>query len=217
MFKVKRYQEEPSVVLKMMQDNPFVIVTGFGADGYPVATHIPVEVVQRADGKIIISGHFSRATDHAKAFAANTNALLIFTGPHAYVSASWYTDTRMASTWNYITVHVKGRLQFLDDAGTYNIIKALTDRYEAASANPASMEKMSEKYIRDNLKAIVGFEIEVQHIDNVFKLSQNRDAASQEHIIENLSESKEAQAIAIAAEMQKRQKRQKSIKKTGNI
>ncbi len=207
MFKVKRYQEEPSVVLKMMQDNPFAIVTGFGADGYPVATHVPLEVEQRYDGKIIISGHFSRATDHAMAFETNPNVLVIFTGPHAYVSASWYTDTRMASTWNYITVHAKGQLRFLDDAGTYKIIKALTDRYEAASENPASMEKMSEKYIRDNLKAIVGFEIEVQQIDNVFKLSQNRDAVSQESIIAKLSQSGDAEAISIAREMEKIRKK----------
>jgi transcriptional regulator len=211
MFKVKRYQEEPSVVLKMMQDNPFAIVTGFGADGYPVATHIPVEVAQRADGKIIITGHFSRATDHAKAFEANPNALVIFTGPHVYVSASWYTNTRMASTWNYITVHAKGQLKFLDDAGTYTIIKALTDRYEAASEDPASMEKMSEKYIRDNLKGIVGFEIEVQHIDNVFKLSQNRDAASQQAIVEKLYQSKDEQAISIANEMAKNIKNKKKV------
>jgi transcriptional regulator len=205
MFKVKRYQEEDQQqVVQFMQGNPFAIVTGFGSDGYPVATHIPLEVAQQADGKIIISGHFSRATDHAKAFETNPNALVIFTGPHVYVSASWYTDTRMASTWNYMTVHAKGQLKFLDGEGTYNIIKALTDRYEATSPNPASMEKMSDKYIRSNLKAIVGFEIEVQEIDSVFKLSQNRDAASQQNVITQLTKNGDGQSLAIAAEMQKR-------------
>ncbi len=204
MYKVKRYQaKDQKEILKMMQENPFAIVTGHGADGYPVATHIPVEVELKSDGKIIITGHFSRATDHAKAFEKNSNALVIFTGPHAYISASWYTDTRMASTWNYLTVHAKGQLKYLDEAGTYNIIKALTDRYEATSETPASIEKMDEKYIRSNLKAIVGFEIEVLDMDTVFKLSQNRDAASQQNIAEKLSQTGDQQAIAIAGEMKK--------------
>jgi transcriptional regulator len=208
MYKVKRYQaKDKAEILQMMQDNPFAIVTGFGSDGYPVATHIPVEVELRADGKINITGHFSRATDHAKAFENNSNALVIFTGPHAYISASWYTDTRMASTWNYLTVHAKGQLKYLDEAGTYGIIKALTDRYEATSQNPASMEKMDEKYIRNNLKAIVGFEIEVLDMDTVFKLSQNRDAASQESIVKKLSQTGDEQAIAIANEIKKRMKK----------
>jgi transcriptional regulator len=210
MFKVKRYQaKDQQEILKMMQDNPFAIIAGYGADGYPVATHVPVEAELKADGKFIITGHFSRATDHAKAFEANPSALVIFTGPHAYISASWYTDTRMASTWNYLTVHAKGQLKYLDEAGTYTIIKTLTDRYEAASENPASMEKMAEKYIRDNLKAIVGFEIEVSDIDTVFKLSQNRDAASQQNITEKLLQSGDQQAIAIAREMGKREKYEK--------
>jgi transcriptional regulator len=208
MFKVKRYQvKDKEEVLKMMQDNPFAVITGHGADGYPVATHIPVEVELRADGKIIITGHFSRATDHAKAFEKNSNALVIFAGPHAYISASWYTDTQMASTWNYLAVHTKGQLKYLDETGTYNIIKALTDRYEAASENPASMEKMDEIYIRNNLKAIVGFEIEVLDIDTVFKLSQNRDATSQQNIVEKLQQTKDGQSIAIANEMKKLRKK----------
>jgi transcriptional regulator len=205
MFKVKRYQaSSQQEILEMMQHNPFAIVAGFGEDGYPVATHIPVEAALNAEGKIIITGHFSRATDHAKAFEKNSNALVIFTGAHAYISASWYTDTRMASTWNYLTVHAKGKLTYLDEAGTYNIIKALTDRYEAASENPASMEKMEEKYIRNNLKAIVGFEVEVMDIDTVFKLSQNRDETSQQNIIKQLAASGDAAAEAIANEMKQR-------------
>jgi transcriptional regulator len=208
MYKVRRYQEEDQQqVLKFMQENAFVIITGYGIDGYPVATHVPVEVMQRVDGTIAISGHFANATDHRSAFDMHANALVIFTGPHAYVSASWYTDTHMASTWNYITVHAKGKLTFVDEAGTYQIIKTLTDRYEAASANPATLEKMDEKYIRNNLKAITGFIIEVEELDCVFKLSQNRDMASQANIIKKLSETGNQQAMAIASEMNKRVKK----------
>jgi transcriptional regulator len=203
MFKVKRYEENDTArVLAFMQAYPFAIVTGTGADGYPVATHVPVEVEQTAEGTIIITGHFARKTDHAHAFGANPHVLVVFNGPHAYISASWYTDARMASTWNYMTVHAKGQLQWLDEAGTFTIIKKLTDRYEAASAEPASIEKMSEQYIRSNLKAIVGFTIKVEQLDAVFKLSQNRDEVSYQHIIQQLHQQGTDDAEAIAAAME---------------
>jgi transcriptional regulator len=203
MFNVKRYQTtDNSNVLAFMQAHPFAIVTGFGQDGYPVATHIPVEVEQATNGNIIITGHVARKTDHAQAWQQNPNALVIFTGPHVYISASWYTDTQMASTWNYMTVHAKGKVQLMDDAGTYNVIKKLTDRYEVNSAVPASVEKMSEQYIRSNLKAIVGFSMAVEHLDHVFKLSQNRDDVSHQNIIQQLRQQGTDDAKAIAKAME---------------
>ncbi len=203
MFNVKRYQAtDNSQVLAFMQAHPFAIVTGIGADGYPVATHVPVEVEQQSDGSIVITGHVARKTDHAQAWEQNPNTLVIFTGPHVYVSASWYTDTKMASTWNYMTVHAKGKIQWLDEDGTYNIIKKLTDRYEAQSSLPASMEKMGEQYVRNNLKAIVGFSMVVEQLDHVFKLSQNRDDESHQNIIQQLNQLGTDDAKAIAAAME---------------
>lgn len=202
MFNVKRYQtSDHSQVLAFMQSHPFAIITGIGADGYPVATHVPVEVEQRADGSLVITGHVARKTDHAQAWEQNPKALVIFTGPHVYVSASWYTDTKMASTWNYMTVHAKGKIQLLDEEGTYDIIKKLTDRYEANSAIPASMEKMGEQYVRNNLKAIVGFSMVVEQLEHVFKLSQNRDDESHQNIIQQLKLQGTDDARAIAAAM----------------
>lgn len=203
MFSAKRYQAtDNSQVLSFMQAHPFAIVTGIGADGYPVATHVPVEVEQLADGSIVITGHVARKTDHAQAWEQNPNALILFTGPHVYVSASWYTDTKMASTWNYMTVHAKGKMQLLDEEGTYAIIKKLTDRYEAHSAIPASMEKMGEQYVRNNLKAIVGFSMVVEQLEHVFKLSQNRDDESHQNIIQQLNQQGTDDARAIAAAME---------------
>lgn len=202
MFNVKRYQAtDSSQIVAFMQSHPFAIVTGIGADGYPVATHVPVEVEQQADGSIVITGHVARKTDHTKAWEQNPNVLVIFTGPHVYVSASWYTDSKMASTWNYMTVHAKGQMQLLDEEDTYAIIKKLTDRYEANSPEPASMEKMEEPYIRNNLKAIVGFSIKVAQLDHVFKLSQNRDDQSHQNIIQRLNQQGTDDARAIAAAM----------------
>jgi len=82
---------------------------------HPVATQVPLFIDINEDGKILLSGHIMRKTDHHKAFEKNENVLVLFTGPHSYVSASWYTAPQTASTWNYMTVHVKGKISLLDE------------------------------------------------------------------------------------------------------
>ena len=88
----------------------------------PVATQVPL-LIHEKEGKIYLKGHIMRNTDHHKAFQSNQNALCVFTGPHTYVSASWYSNPQTASTWNYISVHVKGNIRFLDEAHLIGNIK----------------------------------------------------------------------------------------------
>src|SRR5262249_47548738 len=146
-----------AAVIAFIKENSFAIITGFD-EQYPVATHIPLEMEIREDGKIILSGHLMKNTDHHKAFIKNENVLAIFNGPHCYISASWYNMPAGASTWNYLTVHVKGKITFTDEAGTYNAIKALTDKYEG-TATAASFASLSDDYVQRMIKAIVGFTI----------------------------------------------------------
>ncbi len=101
---LKKQNEE--VVFDFMQRNSFAIITGININ-VPVATHVPLDI-KREDDKIIFTGHMMKNTDHHKAFAQNENVLVIFTGPHCYVSASWYVKKQVASTWNYIDVHAHG-------------------------------------------------------------------------------------------------------------
>src|SRR5215217_8782062 len=101
-------------VIGFMHQHPFVVLTGCDADNRPVATHVPVLMEERED-KLYLLGHIMKQTDHHKAFLQNNNVLAIFTGPHTYVSASWYKDQQQASTWNYQAVHAKGKLQLLNE------------------------------------------------------------------------------------------------------
>jgi transcriptional regulator len=142
-------------------------------------------------------------TDHHKAFLENKNVLVLFTGPHCYVSASWYSDAQSASTWNYMTVHAKGVISFTDDEGTYKAIEAVTNQYEGMDS-PASFQHIPKSYINKFLNAIVGFTIEVESIDHVFKLSQNKTTSEQNNIIEKLINQEDWNAKAIAGEMRKR-------------
>lgn len=141
-----------------------------------------------------------KETDHYKAFLKNENVLVIFNGPHCYVSASWYVTKNMASTWNYMTVHARGKLKLTDNKETKKIIESITNQYEGNNSE-ASFNKMPPDYIESMSKAIVGFHIEIENIDNVFKLSQNRDEMSRKQIIENLENSNDYNARQIAEEM----------------
>jgi transcriptional regulator len=189
-------------VLKFVKEHPFAFLTGCDAENKPIATQIPVFIDER-DGKLFLSGHMMRQTDHHKAFLQNDNVLAVFTSPHTYVSASWYTNKQQGSTWNYISVHAKGKLQFLEEDALLGVLKRTTTHFENNPHSGANFEDLPTEYIQRMAKAIVAFEIEVQSIDHVFKLSQNRDEKSFENIMERLSAGNDAQQY-IAAEMKAR-------------
>jgi transcriptional regulator len=203
MYKFPYYTEaDTEKVIAFMKKTSFASIIGHG-DLYPAATHIPLEVEIAEDGKIFLSGHLMKKTDHHIAFTKNENVLVIFNGPHAHISASWYTNPVMGSTWNYMVVHAKGKIRFKDEQGTYEAVKAITNKYESAES-VASFDKLPQEYVDGMVKAIVGFTIEVESIENTFKLSQNRDEASQRNIIEQLRKRTDRNAAAIADEMEKR-------------
>jgi len=202
MYKFSYYTEQDDEkVIAFMKENAFAVITGT-CEKYPVATQIPLHI-KTVDGKIFLEGHMMRKTDHHLAFEKNSNVLVLFTGPHCFVSANWYTDPSIGSTWNYMTVHAKGRINFVDEAGTLQMVKALSDRY-VGTQSAASFDSLSKDYINHMVKAIVGFTIEVESLDNVFKLSQNRDEASQKNIISQLKKRGDSNSIAIAEEMERR-------------
>ena len=203
MYKLPYFTEtDPENIHVFIRENPFAIVTGFG-DEYPVASHLPLQMDIRENGKIFFSGHLMKNTDHHKAFEKNEHVLLIFTGPHSYVSASWYTEKNVASTWNYMAVHAKGKIRFTDEDGTYNAIKSITDKYEGTDS-AASFENLPTAYVNRLIKAIVGFEIEVTEMDNVFKLSQNHNEETRANISTQLIKRGDDHSGAIAEEMRRR-------------
>jgi transcriptional regulator len=167
----------------------------------PVATQIPFLFVER-EGQLFLRGHIMKGNDHHKAFSNNKNVLALFTGPHSYVSASWYTNPLQGSTWNYMTVHAKGEMSFLPDEELPGLLNELTSYYEKEDS-PALFKHIPDDYISRMVKAIVAFEIKVTAIEHVFKLSQNRDQESFENILEKLYAG-DAGARAVANEMRKR-------------
>ena len=142
-------------------------------------------------------------TNHYKAFLRNQKVLILFNGPHCYVSAGWYVKKDVASTWNYIDVHAKGKIKFTNEEQTKKIIENITDKYELTESE-AAFKKLPKEYVDRLVQAIIGFTIEISTIENVFKLSQNHDSKTRESIIEKLMARNDADSHAIAMEMKKR-------------
>ena len=93
-----------------------------------MATQIPLLFEERED-KLFLQGHFMKKQDHTNAFYQNPEVLAVFSGAHTYVSASWYENKQIASTWNYQSVHVTGIFAFLDDAAPARVMTRLTENF----------------------------------------------------------------------------------------
>ena len=205
MYSLPYFKEgDQEVVLEFMRKHPFVFLTGVNEESKPVATQVPVFIDEK-DGKLFLTGHIMRNNDHHKAFEKNPNVLAVFTSPHVYVSATWYDDPHQASTWNYMSVHAKGSIRFGNKEDLIAILKRLTLHYENNNtASTTVFDNLTSEYTEPLLKAIVAFEVEVISIDNVFKLSQNRNEKSFHNIMEKLNE-QGGDGKFIADEMKKRQ------------
>lgn len=203
MYKLPYFTEtDEEKVFEFMQKTTFSLITGI-YQGSPVATHVPLDV-KRKNGKVILTGHIMKGTDHHKAFLENDKVLVIFSGPHCYVSASWYVKKNVASTWNYMDVQATGNIRLTGEEETKKIIEDITNKYESLESE-AAFNKLPEEYVDRLTKAIAGFHIEVESIENVFKLSQNHDEITRKQIIENLRKTNDYFAGEIAKEMEVRE------------
>ncbi|GAA4327349.1 FMN-binding negative transcriptional regulator [Flaviaesturariibacter amylovorans] len=202
MYNLPYYKEQdPARVLQFIHEHPFAMLIGATPEGRPVATQIPVFIEER-DGKLYLSGHMMRKNDHHLAFEANPQVLCVFTGAHTYVSASWYSNPSQGSTWNYRSVHVRGTMRFVDGPGLVDILQKTSLFFEGGNASSATVyENLPEAYTGRLLAAIVGFEVEVEDIQHVFKMSQDRDEASYHNIIGKLKE-QDANAQEVARIME---------------
>lgn len=195
-------EKDLKVILDFIDENPFAFLSGSDSLGKPVATQIPI-LVEKRQGELFLQGHIMRKTDHHLAFAENPNALVVFTGPNAYVSGSWYINPQIASTWNYMSVYVSGQVNFMSDSELVQLMKKTTLKFENGNTQSKTIyDNLPDDFLKKMMPAIVGFEIKADKIENVFKLSQNRDEKSYLNIISKLEEQGGNPAL-IATEMKK--------------
>ena len=164
----------------------------------PWATHIPLELETTEDGKEVLTAHIAKANPQWHEFDQNEEVLCIFNGPHSYISSSWYKEEEVP-TWNYIAVHVYGKLKILSEEEVMASMHRLVDKYEANSKNPISLKNMAPHTLKQ-VKGVVGFQIEITDIQAQYKLSRTRE---QDHpkIIAELEDTKDPMRIEIAKAM----------------
>lgn len=183
----------------------FIHENGFGilinqVDGKPWATHIPLVIETSSNNKSILFGHIAKANNQWKAFQEDQEVLVIFQGPHSYISSSWY-DHENVPTWNYTAVHVYGKIKITNTETLYKQLSKLVEKYETGNENPVSVSKMSASMVENQMNAIVGFEIHITEIQAAEKFSQNRDQKNYTNIIAELEKKGDLDSLKVAAEM----------------
>ena len=197
-------EADQSVLHAFMEQNSFAaLVTSDG--NQLVATHLPFYLDKSRGEHGTLVAHMARANQQWKTFDGKQEALIIFQGPHAYITPSWYEQTpNNVPTWNMTVVHAYGVPRIIED---HDELYAMLSRL--VHDNEAGFEKQwdihnSEEYVHKQIAAIVGFSITITRLEGKYKLSQNRSEADQLHVIEALSQSPNEMDRQVAALMDKR-------------
>lgn len=186
--------EDRARLVDFMRGHAFATLVSSDEAGLHVS-HVPLLV--DVDGEALrLRGHVARANEHGGALEGARDVAAIFSGPHAYVSPTWYVNHPAVPTWNYAVVHAHGKARMTDEAELHQIVTELSSRYEAGNTPPWKLSEQPAAYVSSMLEMIVGFEIEVTRIEGKFKLSQNRPAEIP-RVIERLEAGGEAELASL--------------------
>lgn len=192
-------------IRQVIEGNTFATVVTCN-EGLPTATHVPLRLVESADGTAKLQGHMARANAHWKILERGERSLVIFTGPDSYVSPRWYDHVNVP-TWNYVAVHVYGKSRLVTDTKeAQELMKGLVDRYEGGvePERRYTVEGLPADFLESQMRGIVAFEILVDEIQASFKLSQNRDQKNYENVIAELRNRTDQKSHDIAQIMSNR-------------
>jgi transcriptional regulator len=171
--------EDQTQLVAFMQANGFATLVSL-VQGELFATHLPLMVVAEEEG-VRLRGHLAKANPHWQAWATQPEVLVIFQGPHAYISPSHYEKWESVPTWNYIAVHAYGAVQLVqEEAG---LLATLTGLIAATDpAYQAQWDSLPDKFRSGMLNGIVAFQITITRLEGKFKLSQNRPIDDQQRV-----------------------------------
>ncbi|MCA1321161.1 FMN-binding negative transcriptional regulator [Bacillus tianshenii] len=195
--------EKQDEIIEFIRHNSFGVL--FSQDGdQPTATHLPF-LIKVIDESIILITHMAKANPQWKTLDGK-RALAVFTGPHAYISASWYEEPGTVSTWNYVSAHAHGRVEILTDSPSLKeILRAATDFYEAGFDKPWEFEE-NEETVDSMLNGIVGIRLMVDKLEGKWKLNQHHPKERKEKVITRLKEQHAYDSQEIAQLMQDQMK-----------
>jgi transcriptional regulator len=183
-------EDRPDVLRQLIRSHPLATLVTYGASGL-AATLVPFTIEAREDGPDILRAHLARANDQLADLRAGAEVMVIFHGPQAYVTPSWYPtkaeNRKAVPTWNYIVVQAWGRPCVIDDAAWLREqIDGLTVQQEQGRAEPWTVDEAPPSYVAALLKAISGVEIPIDRIEGKWKASQNQPAVNRAGVVSGL-------------------------------
>lgn len=188
-------------VEKFLKENTFATLVSY-QDGKPIASHIPLLLVEKENGQKVLWGHISKANPQWKNIEEQEEVLAIFTDAHTYISSSWYNHVNVP-TWNYIAVHAYGKAKIIEGDTLYQSVKDLVEKYEGGNQPRFHMEDLNEADMRRQLRGITGLEMSLDRVEASFKLSQNRNPEDHQNVIKQLENRGDDHSQRIADEMKK--------------
>src|SRR5262245_57291471 len=157
----------------------------------PRITHIPVWLDREAGRYGTIHGHLSRQNPQTKTFDGSQQGVIVFRGPHGYISPTWYAKTDVVPTWNFAVVHATGKLRPVTDRkDLHDLLARLIRKFESYEGTGYDFMKISDTYKYGLMGGIIGFEMEIELLEGKFKLGQERSAADRESLLKNLATAK---------------------------
>ncbi len=188
-------QDDIDTLHKLMRTYSFAtLVTQH--ESVPFATHLPFLLDAERGPNGTLLAHMARANPQWHDFENSQEVLVIFQGPHSYVSPSWYEVELSVPTWNYAVVHAYGIPRLIEEhKKLFNLLKTLIETHESRFENPWPFQ-LPDDYVQKMMSGIVGFEIEIARLEGKFKLSQNRTEAERVNVITALQESLDTLAVA---------------------
>ncbi|NYF25992.1 FMN-binding negative transcriptional regulator [Sporosarcina sp. JAI121] len=193
-------------IIEFIERNSFATIVTT-KKGKPIASHLPLGLHKHGED-YYLTGHMAYGNPQWRTFETCDDVLVIFQGPHGYISSSWYEHENVP-TWNYQAVHVYGQASIVGEEELKQDLSELLEKYEKQRENPVLWDKLSPQLLESQLKGIVGFKIKVQEVQAAYKLSQNRNEEDYHNIIEKLQEEENLNSHPLAEAMKK-------IKNKGN-
>jgi transcriptional regulator len=198
MYIPKHFQvSEEADLISYIQSNSFGILFTQTANG-PIASHLPFLIEKNPDGALKLVTHMAKANFHWKAH--DHEALVVFQGPHSYISPTWYgAEYPAVPTWNYTAVHASGTLKVEEgEANVISILEKMTDYFEASQPVPWRPDFSQSSSMLPMTKAVVGISVELTTLEGKWKLSQNHPAENVQNVARALDQQQDPESARVA-------------------
>jgi len=190
-------ESDPATLANFIEQHSFaLLISDTGAE--PFASHLPLLLDRAAGPHGTLFGHMARANPYWQ-HAEGRRVLAVFSGPHAYVSPTWYEAEGTVPTWNYVAVHAYGTFRRVDDESeALQILASTVNQYESSMPTPWPFDPDAE-VSRRLLQAIVPFRIELDRLEGKWKLNQNHPRERRAKVIRALEARGDENAVGVAA------------------